>query len=315
MPSIVTARSRASAPARSRAASSRRPATAKAALDHALAHLRAEPSRTWSLIVTLYGDAIVPRGGEVWLGTVLQFCGHLGIADGVVRTAMSRLAADGWLERRRVGRQSFYGLAARGRETFREASAHIYHPQPPVWAGHFDLVLTDRTADRERVRAGMTAAGFGLLAPDTWIAPGGHPPATVPGRVLTLDLSGDAETARALAARVWPLERMAAAYTRFVDAFTPVRDTLAAGRAVQDLDALAARVLLVHEFRRIVLRDPLLPAAILPPAWPGAAARALCADLYTRVLPASERWLDQHGLIEPAATLPPARGLEARFRG
>lgn len=297
-------------------ASARRPAGAarKSALDHALAHLRSEPSRTWSLIVTLYGDAIVPRGGEVWLGTVLQFCGHLGIADGVVRTAMSRLAADGWLERRRVGRQSFYGLAARGRDTFRDASAHIYHPQPPAWAGHFDLVLTDRSADRDLVRTGMTAAGFGQLAPDTWIAPGGHPPAMVPGRVLTLDLAGDAETARALAARVWPLDRMAAAYTRFLVAFTPVRDALAAGRAVTGLDALAARVLLVHEFRRIVLRDPLLPAAILPPKWPGAEARALCADLYTRVLPASERWLDQHGLIEPATTLPPARGLEARFR-
>lgn len=313
MPSIVTARSRASSTATRRPAGPGR-APAKSALHHALEHLRAEPSRTWSLIVTLYGDAIVPRGGEVWLGTVLQFCGHLGIADGVVRTAMSRLAADGWLERRRVGRQSFYGLAGRGRDTFRDASAHIYHPAPPAWAGHFDLVLTDRTVDRDRVRAGMTAAGFGLLAPDTWIAPGGHPPATVPGRVLTLDLSGDAETARALAARVWPLDRMAAAYARFLAAFTPVRDALSRGRDVDALDALAARVLLVHEFRRIVLRDPLLPAAILPPRWPGAEARALCADLYTRVLPASERWLDQHGLLEPDTALPPARGLEARFR-
>lgn len=311
----MTARSRASSVRRRTAPTPRRGVAGKTALDHALEHLRAEPSRTWSLIVTLYGDAIVPRGGEVWLGTVLAFCGHLGIADGVVRTAMSRLAADGWLDRRRVGRQSFYGLAPRGRDTFREASGHIYHPQPPVWAGHFDLVLTDRAADRDLVRAGMTAAGFGLLAPDTWIAPGGHPPADVPGRVLTLDLSGNAETARALAARVWPLDRMAAAYTRFLGAFTPVRDALAAGRAVSDLDALAARVLLVHEFRRIVLRDPLLPAAILPPRWPGAQARALCADLYTRVLPASERWLDQHGLVEPDSTLPPARGLEARFRG
>ena len=301
--------------ARTRATSVRpRAAPRPSALARAVDHLRAEPSRTWSLVITFYGDAIVPRGGEVWLGTVLQFCGHLGIADGVVRTAMSRLAADGWLERRRVGRQSFYGLAARGRDTFREASAHIYHPRPTVWAGHFDLVLTDRTADRDRVRAGMTAAGFGQLAPDTWIAPGGHPPATVPGRTLTLDLSGDAGTARALAARVWPLERMAAAYTRFLEAFTPVRDAMAAGRAVSDLDALAARVLLVHEFRRIVLRDPLLPAAILSATWPGAAARALCIDLYTRLVPASERWLDRHGLLEPDAALPPARGLEARFR-
>ncbi|MFG1316914.1 phenylacetic acid degradation operon negative regulatory protein PaaX, partial [Xanthobacter autotrophicus] len=39
------------------------------ALDLILDHVRAEPSRTWSIIVTIYGDAIVPRGGSVWLGT------------------------------------------------------------------------------------------------------------------------------------------------------------------------------------------------------------------------------------------------------
>lgn len=296
--------------------SARRPggATRRTALDHALEHLRAEPSRTWSLIITLYGDAIVPRGGAVWLGTVLQFCGHLGIAEGVVRTAMSRLAADGWLERTRAGRHSFYQLAARGLATFREASTHIYHPASVVWPGHFALVLTDRGADKDAVRAVMSGGGFGLLAPDTWLAPGGHPVPAVPGQVLTLQLSGDAATARALAARVWPLERMAADYERFIRAFTPVQTALASSGAVSDLDALAARVLLVHEFRRIVLRDPLLPAAILPSQWPGARARALCADVYARVLAGSERWLDRHGRAESGQPLPPARDLARRFR-
>lgn len=303
-------------PARPRRTAVRRRGPARrSALDHALDRLRAEPSRTWSLIITLYGDAIVPRGGEVWLGTVLQFCRHLGIADGVVRTAMSRLAADGWLERRRVGRHSFYGLAERGRETFRQASARIYHAVPPPWAGHFDLVLTDRSADRERVRRGMDDAGFGVLAPDIWVAPGGHGAPKVPGRVLTLDLAGDDETARALAARVWPLDHLAAAYDRFNAAFRPVGAALAASRPLSDADALAARVLLVHEFRRVVLRDPLLPADILPPAWPGAEARRLCAAIYMRVRPGSERWLDAHGRVEPDAPLPAARGLDARFAG
>src|SRR5260221_12339463 len=95
-----------------------------AALGQVLDHLRREPSRTWSIIITVYGDAIVPRGGCVWLGTLLAFFKALGIADGVLRTAMSRLASDGWLERRRVGRNSFYRLAEKGRETFREAARH-----------------------------------------------------------------------------------------------------------------------------------------------------------------------------------------------
>ena len=83
----------------------------RATLDPILDHLRGEPSRTWSIIITIYGDAIVPRGGCVWLGTLLAFFRAMGLSDGLVRTAMSRLATDGWLERIKVGRNSFYRLA------------------------------------------------------------------------------------------------------------------------------------------------------------------------------------------------------------
>ena len=69
--------------------------------------LKREPSRTGSIVITVFGDAIVPRGGSVWLGTLLGFFETLDIDSGVVRTAMSRLAADGWLERSKVGRNSF----------------------------------------------------------------------------------------------------------------------------------------------------------------------------------------------------------------
>src|SRR5437764_11885759 len=88
--------------------------------------LRREPSRTGSIVVTVFGDAILPRGGSVWLGTLLEFFTGLDIDGGVVRTAMSRLAADGWLERNRVGRNSFYRLAGKGRRTFNAATQHIY---------------------------------------------------------------------------------------------------------------------------------------------------------------------------------------------
>ena len=76
--------------------------------------LKREPSRTGSIIITVFGDAIVPRGGSVWLGTLLEFFEAIDIDSGVVRTAMSRLAADGWLERDKVGRNSFYRLAREG---------------------------------------------------------------------------------------------------------------------------------------------------------------------------------------------------------
>jgi phenylacetic acid degradation operon negative regulatory protein len=61
-----------------------------------------------------------------------------------------------------------------------------------------------------------------------------------------------------------------------------------------------------------VLRDPLLPAALLPEDWPGQAARRLCGDIYRGLLGASEQWLDLNGSNESGAL--PAAGAELRRR-
>src|SRR5690606_20091049 len=79
------------------------------------------------------------------------------------------------------------------------------------------------------------------------------------------------ETLRAL----WPSAEIAAAYAAFADAYAPLGSALDGGAVPAPLEAMAARTLLIHDWRRIVLRDPGLPAALLPPGWPGAAARSL----------------------------------------
>jgi len=91
--------------------------------------LKREPSRTGSIVITVFGDAIVPRGGSVWLGTLLEFFEQLDIDASVVRTAMSRLTADGWFERSRIGRNSFYRLVQSGRQTFERRQPMLFKPQ------------------------------------------------------------------------------------------------------------------------------------------------------------------------------------------
>src|ERR1700761_4380602 len=137
--------------------------------------LKRETSRTGSIVITLFGDAIVPRGGSVWLGTLLAFFETIDIDAGVVRTAMSRLAADGWLERHKVGRNSFYRIVAKGRQTFDAATRHIYDPQPSDWTGRFELLLIGNSEDRDVSREALKNAGFGSPLPGVWIAPSGVP--------------------------------------------------------------------------------------------------------------------------------------------
>jgi phenylacetic acid degradation operon negative regulatory protein len=72
---------------------------------------------------------------------------------------------------------------------------------------------------------------------------------------------------------------------------------------------------LIHQYRRVVLRDPLLPAALLPRDWPGRAARELAGDIYRGVLSASEQWLDRHASNENGPLPAAERELSRRFAG
>jgi phenylacetic acid degradation operon negative regulatory protein len=275
--------------------------------------LKREPSRTGSIVITVFGDAIVPRGGSVWLGTLLEFFKALDIDSGVVRTAMSRLAADGWLEREKVGRNSFYRLVKKGRQTFDAATKHIYDPQPSDWTGRFELLLIGKAEDRDTARDALKNAGFGSPLPGVWVAPSGAPIPEEAVSAIRLEVSAEDDSGRRLLSESWPLERTADAYLKFMKTFEPLRGWIGARPRLTDTDAFTARILLIHHYRRVVLRDPLLPPLLLPQDWPGRAARAMCGEIYRGLLAASENWLDRHGLNENGPLPTAGAGLAKRF--
>jgi phenylacetic acid degradation operon negative regulatory protein len=283
-----------------------------ALLDAVTARLQARGRlRVWSLVVTIFGDAVVPRGGRVALAVLQEIVGRLGIEAGALRTAMSRLASDGWVERERQGRNSFFSLGRQGRHAFDLATRRIYAGAPPAWGGDWTVAILPPGAGEIDV-AEMQALGFVRIAPGVHLRPeaDGAPDASaaLSGMLVVHGASTDhPETLHAL----WPSEETAAAYRAFIAAFLPLRATLGDGARPLPLDAVAARTLLVHEWRRIVLRDPGLPVALLPRDWPGEAARELARDIYAALAGQSEDWLDTAGLPQP---LDPA-GFSRRWNG
>ena len=237
------------------------------------------PLRTGSVISTIYGDAILPRGGALALPDLLALMRRLGANDGVVRTAVSRLARDGVLEGRRTGRTSAYALSETARTEFLAAVPRIYGAPPGRWDGDLHLAFPEPGADR----AALEACGFALLAPGVLIGLKAAPKSehTVVGRA-------EPGTARALANRAWPVQHSEARYRAFMPIFAQFGDVA----APTPLDAMAARTMVIHAFRRAALRDPRLPPGLLPPDWTGFTARALCRKLYDAFAPAAERWLD-----------------------
>lgn len=272
-----------------------------------------KPARIWSLIVTLYGDAIVPRGGSLWIGSLIDIMGLFDIDAGHVRTAISRLSSDGWLSRVKRGRASYYRLSKRGEGVFLAAAQRIYFDEQKPFDGVLRVaVLEPDIADPAGTRRALRDAGFAALSPPVHVSVI-EPPAKLAGRTGVHILNNEIGHAeRQLASAAWKLPATAAAYRAFVAQFGPLE---AAGerKDISPPDALVARTLLIHAWRRIVLRDPGLPALLLPDDWPGHAARALTGRIYRRLLAPSESYLDAHTSNEDGP-LPAASGaLAQRF--
>jgi phenylacetic acid degradation operon negative regulatory protein len=285
---------------------------ARTALERMIDRLHARGRlRVWSLVVTVFGDAVAPRGGQAPLSMLQDLMMRLRVEPGAVRTAMSRLAADRWVTREREGRNSFYRLADDGRHAFDLATRRIYAAGPPAWDGRWIVAVAPspgdgpRRADRDRV---MREMGFVTTGPGSWIKPhteAGDPAEGLPPGLLVI--AGAALRIPEGVTRLWSLDGSAAGYRTLCADLSPLARALAGGAALAPLDAMAARILVNHGWRRLVLRDPGLPAALLPQDWPGEEARALVRDLYGRLAAPSEAWLDAAGL--------PAQARPERFRG
>jgi phenylacetic acid degradation operon negative regulatory protein len=284
---------------------------------------RRRPIRAGSLIVTLYGDAIAPRGGSLWLGSLNALVAPFGIEPGLVRTAMSRLVAEGWFERNRVGKSSYYRLSATGAAEFSAAADRIYRASDPPWEGDLSVALLTagdakaRLQDRDR----LATDGFGQLSSNVMIRPrlrGGpsDKPADASGNIVLLTATADAgpQAIRQLAADAWDLETLARAYSSFLADVAGLARASAAVERLADDEAFLLRILLVHEWRRIVLRDPLLPSELLPKGWPGAAARGAFRAIYHAAAKGCERWLDATAVDERGVLPCPDKSASSRFK-
>ena len=107
---------------------------------------------------------------EMPVGHLLDFTALFGIHSGTVRTALSRMAANGELE----NVDGVYRLS--GRLLDRQFQQDTGRAQPPTeWDGQWwvAVVLSDRRtlADRRTFRSRVQGARFGEVRPDTWMRP------------------------------------------------------------------------------------------------------------------------------------------------
>jgi phenylacetic acid degradation operon negative regulatory protein len=267
--------------------------------------LATRPPRAKSLIVTVFGDSILPHGGTVWVGSLIRLLGPFGVNERGVRTAVQRLTVEGWLRNWSVGRRSDYAPTPESRPRFEAADRRIYAAAAPHWDGTWCLVLLGQssisTSERDGARRELRWHGFGEISPTLLLHPAADPGSlrrTLDDLALTeraIVFEGTAGSAfapepavgsgalRQLVRCAWRLEELALEYRDFLTRFGPL-DEMRDGLLLRDPETcFGLRTLAIHEYRRILLRDPQLPEELLPERWEGRAARQLCARLYRRI--------------------------------
>ena len=138
--------------------------------------LKQHPPRAKSIVMTVFGDAIAPRGGTVWLGSLIALMDALKINDRLVRTSVFRLTEESWLHANRSGRRSQYSLTSQGAKRFARAHQRVYAPASSAWDGRWIFVIAppalSSSSDRNQLKKELLWEGFGLIAPGVFVHPG-----------------------------------------------------------------------------------------------------------------------------------------------
>lgn len=265
------------------------------------------PLRAQSLLMTVFGDSILPHGGVVWLGSLIKLVEPFGINQRLVRTSVYRLVQDNWLEAKQIGRRSYYELTKYAVNKTRSAEKRIYSDASHVWDGEWRLVFTGvpgvSPEQRELLHKELLWQGFGKISQHVY----GHPVIpTEPVTQLLEEMKLEKKVVVMLAKNIddehgpgvlemvsqcCDIESVKEDYKAFIKNYKPI-DKL--HTYIKDLDSQSCfllRTLLIHDFRRVLLRDPQLPKELLPNDWPGDEARMLSARIYNAVSSLAEAYV------------------------
>lgn len=244
--------------------------------------------RVWSLIVTILGDVAHPRGDVMSMADLLTLTDHMEIESGAVRTALSRLSKEEWVISTKSGRTSSYAFSAGGRTTFESVAARVYNgryaPEPTQWV--VAILPPARAKDRQAMQHVLDDAS--ALQTQSGVAM--WPCSTAPKPGFLEQLGCLCFTGQLDHIPTWvkndcaPPEAEALAL-HFLDKY---KDLANFKGTLPAIDALIARVLIVHDWRRMLLRYPIVPMALQPDQWSMPKAHARMMTIYRGLIKPSE---------------------------
>lgn len=239
-------------------------------VDYAISALAdREQIKVWSVIVSIFGDLAQNSSDEISGPYLSAITERIGIRPEAMRVAIHRLRKDNWIESRKVGRVSQYRLSPFGHAESKAASPRIYgklSAGQPLSKDKWHLILLPPGTTHQTITPNQIEISQSVVL--------GHGPIT--------NLSADNLSVlfEKLEAPLWVREAilpepLRSAYEAFFTVLTYIRETLHNPHQLSEIDALVLRVLIVHNWRRLLLRHSEAVDAFFPEGWIGNECRAL----------------------------------------
>jgi len=265
------------------------PARPAGGTEHLLRRRSVGVAAARSLLLTVLGEYVLPRGRPVWQETLVAALTSLGYTEQAARQALARSGREGWHTAERHGRRARRSLSPETADMLATGARRIYSfGEPWEWDGRW-LVLVLRVPERRRevrhqLRARLAWAGLGSLGGGVWLTPHAEREAELaaaireePDAEATSFLAelGSLGSPLAVAAQAWALDAVRAHYDAFIADFSRPRPSSPEA-------CFRMQTLLVHAWRKFPFLDPDLPAELLPAQWPRRRAHELFADRHGR---------------------------------
>lgn len=208
----------------------------------AKALLNIEKIKVWSLIVTLFGDLGRSSSQSLTGKQINSLLGHIGIKPEATRVALHRLKNEGWIETSKSGRETVYAMSERAKRETVQVYEDVYgegNKYPEGWClsvGH------DKEINQKSNGPCIE------LSRNVSLVPVAHKKAGNERVYAKIDKTSLTQW---LSNRLLPEQA-----TKIIPLLIDISNEHAASTVLQNpYDAFAIRLLVLHHWRKLALRD------------------------------------------------------------
>ena len=291
-------------------------------------HIKDSAISCTSMVVTVFGDVVSQHGSWVSLASLIQVLEPFGFNERQIRTSVYRLVQNNWLQVNKVGRCSYYCFTDTATGHYEKAARRIYAVHQLEWDNNWTLILPVSAPDEkvEEFRKSLIWQGFNTLTSGLYAHPSSER-SSLDELIRELDIVNDLVVFNAstsdldsqgvlkdLIKNRWKLSELEAYYQDFILFYRPICQKIFL-TLPDPAECLLLRQAMIHDYRRILLRDPDFPTAMLPLGWVGHEAQNLVKQAYKILAESSIYYIGQKMKNAQGPMPDPSKRFFTRFGG